>query len=77
MAGEREALRYLIVVLGLGWGDRRAGYLGVGEVVVVEVQLVGYYAQGAVLLEVAEFRGPCCSICLGSDSVLRRTTIDV
>jgi hypothetical protein len=74
MAGEREALRYFIVVLGLGWGDGCAGDLGVGEVVVVEVELVGYYAQCAVLFEMTQFRGPCCPICLGSDSVLRCTT---
>jgi len=41
VAGEGEALRYLIVVDGLGWGDGRARDLGVGEVVIVELQLVG------------------------------------
>jgi hypothetical protein len=70
VAGEREALGYLIVLLGLGWGDGCAGDLGVVEVVVVELELVGYYAQRAILLEIAQLRGPCCSICLGSGSVL-------
>jgi hypothetical protein len=71
VAGEREALGYLIVGLGLWRGDGCAGDLGVVEVVVVEVELVGYDAQCAVLLEVAQLRGPCGSICLGSDSVLQ------
>jgi hypothetical protein len=44
VAGEREALGYLIVVLGLGRRDGCARDFGVGEVVVVELQLVGYDA---------------------------------
>jgi len=64
--GKREALRDFIVVLGLWWGDGGAGDFRVGEVVVVELQLVGYYAYCAVLLKVAQLRGPRCSICLVS-----------
>jgi hypothetical protein len=70
MAGEGKALGDLVIVLGLWRGDGGARNLRVGEVVVVEVQLVGYYAQCAVLLEVAQLRGPCGSICLVSDSAL-------
>ena len=44
VAGEGETLGYLIVVDGLGWGDGCARDFGVGEVVVVELQLVGYDA---------------------------------
>ena len=64
MAGQREALRDLVVILLLGWGDGRAGDLRVREVVVVEVQLERDDAEGSVLLEVAQLRAPCCSICL-------------
>lgn len=66
MAGEGKALGYLVVVLGLWRGNGGARDLRVGEVVVVEVQLVGDDAQGAVLLEVAQLRRPCSRICLGS-----------
>ncbi len=64
MAGEGEALGDLVVVLLLGWGNGCARDLGVGEVVVVEVQLEGNDAEGAVLLEVAQLRAPGSAICL-------------
>jgi hypothetical protein len=75
VACEGKALGYLIVVYGFGWWDGRARDFGVGKVVIVELQLVGYYAQCAVLLETAQLRGPCRPICLGSDSALPYTTI--
>jgi hypothetical protein len=53
VAGEREALGYLVILLGLGWRYDGARDLGVGEEVVVEVELEGNDAQRAVLLEVA------------------------
>jgi hypothetical protein len=64
VAGEREALGYLIVLLGLGWRYDGARDLGVGEEVVVEVELEGNDAQRAVLLEVAQLRAPGGAICL-------------
>ena len=42
VAGECETLGNLIVVYGLGWGNGGARDFGVGEVVVVELQLVRY-----------------------------------
>lgn len=44
VASEREALGYLIVALLLGRGDDGGGDFGIGEVLVVELKLVGYYA---------------------------------
>ena len=64
VAGQCEALGYLVVVLLLGRGDGCACNLRVGEVVVVEVQLVGDDTERAILLEVAQLRAPCGSICL-------------
>jgi hypothetical protein len=64
VASEREALGYLVVLLGLGRRYYGARDLGVGEEVVVEVELEGNDAQGAILLEVAQLRAPGGAICL-------------
>lgn len=68
MAGEGEAGGQLVVVLGLRRRDDGGCDLGVGEVVVVEVQLVGDDADGAGLLELLELGAPRVPICLVSDS---------
>lgn len=64
MAGQREALGYFVVVLLLGRGDGCARDLRVRKIVVVEMQLVWNDAEGAILLQVAQLRAPCGTICL-------------
>jgi hypothetical protein len=64
VSSERETLWYLIILLGLWRRYYGARDFGVGKVVVVEVELEGYDAQRAVLLEVAQLRAPGGAICL-------------
>lgn len=44
MTSEGKALGYLVVVYGFGRGNDGTRYLRVSEVVVIELQLVGYHA---------------------------------
>jgi hypothetical protein len=64
VAGEREALGYLIILLCLGRRYYGTRDLGVGEEVVVQMELEGNDAQRAILLEVAQLRAPGGAICL-------------
>jgi hypothetical protein len=64
MSSQRKTLRYLVILLRLRRWYYGARDLGVCEEVVVEVELVGYDTQCAILLEVAKLRTPCSPICL-------------
>jgi hypothetical protein len=59
-----EARGQLVVIGLFRRRDDGRRYLGIGEAVVVELQLVRNDADGAILLELLELRAPRVSICL-------------